>query len=282
IEVQTPVNVVSFRDEVLEGIISMPDVLGYVNSKEKADATTVLTVDYQKTDDVKVAVPLYSYRDHGNGRVASFTSSPSGEWLSLWDGEARERFFENLLVTCTPEERIDYPFDVIVNYGGNNSTVEILPSYLNPRAVAKIKITAPDGSVLERQLNFDLNRYFTSVKTLQTGKYHVNIKYSYGNHFFEANTYFNVPYNPEYDAFTVFDISSVHDFMRGAGGVYTDADIDLQPDKNTVATYEYNMRIPLLIAAVALFVIDVFIRKTRWRDIVNFFRGKKKKGGAVK
>ena len=38
-------------------------------SLEMLVTTTVLTVDYQKTDDVKVAVPLYSYRDHGNGRV---------------------------------------------------------------------------------------------------------------------------------------------------------------------------------------------------------------------
>ena len=88
-----------------------------------------------------------------------------------------------------------------------------------------------------------------------------------------------MPYYPEYNAFTVFDISSVHDFMRNRGNVYTDGNVDLELDMNTVATYEYSLRIPLLVAAVALFVIDVFIRKTRWKDIKSIFRRKKIKEG---
>ena len=183
------------------------------------------------------------------------------------------------MVTNTPARRIDYPFDVTVTYGGNYSTIEILPSYLNPRAVAKLKLTAPNGSVTEKQLAFDLNRYFTTVPTADIGNYRIEISYSYGNHTFEANTYFDVPYYPEYNAFTVFDAASVYGFMRNAGRVYTDGKVDLSLNLNEVATYEYSMRIPLLIAAVALFVADVFIRKTRWREIRNFFRRNRKKGG---
>ena len=66
--------------------------------------------------------------------------------------------------------------------------------------------------------------------------------------------------------------------MRNAGQVYTDGGVDLALNKNEVATYEYSYRVPLLILAVSLFVIDVFIRKTRWKDIARFFRRKKAKG----
>ena len=276
---QTAVNVVTFRDSVLEGILSLPDVGGYINSKAKADATTVLSVDYRKNSDTVVQVPLYAYRDHGNGRIATFTSNISGEWLDGWSEEETSKFFGNVLVTNTPKERIDYPYDVSVTYNGDTSTVEILPSYLNPRAKAAIRITSPTGTVAEKTLVFDLNRYFTSFKTEEIGKYQIEITYSYGNHYFSSKTYFDVPYYPEYDAFTVFEISNVHDFMRNRGTVYTDGTVDLSLDMNTVATYEYSWRIPLLIAAAVLFVADVFIRKTRWKDIKGFFRRKKQREG---
>ena len=275
---KTPVNIVTFRDDVLDGIISLPDVNGYLNSKAKPDATTVLSVDYQKNSDTVTEVPLYAYRDHGNGRVACFTSSLSDGWLDGWSTEQKSLFFGNVLVTNTPAERVDYPFDIKVTYGGDSSVVEILPSHLNPRAKAQLKVTSPDGTEFKKQLAFDLNRYFSNVETTQIGKYHVEITYTYGNHSFTANSYFEVPYYPEYNAFEVYDITSVHSFMRNAGQVYTDGGVDLALNKNEVATYEYSYRVPLLILAVSLFVIDVFIRKTRWKDIARFFRRKKAKG----
>ena len=168
-----------------------------------------------------------------------------------------------MLVTNTPSERVDYPFDINVIYGGDRSTVEILPSHLNPRATAKIRITSPDGSVLERKLAFDLNRYFTSIETAETGKYHVEVTYTYGTHSFSAKSYFEIPYCPEYDSFTAYDITSVHSFVRGAGAVYTqDEAIDLAINKNEVDTYEYSYRIPLLIFGIVKFRLIFVSRKT--------------------
>ncbi len=272
IEGKTDVNVESYHDEALEGILNIPAVYGYVNSKQKLDATMVLSVDYRKNSKTTVAVPLYSYRDHGNGRVATFTSDISGDWLSEWDDEFKIKFFGNVLETNTPTERIDYPYELNFEHLGSRSTVEISPTYLNPKAKAKIKITSPDGKVTEQQLVFDLNKYSTSFDTPKVGRYHIEITYSYGNHSFVSNTYYNVPYGPEYDAFAVYDVASIYDFMRGNGRVSTDGDISLENDKADVATYERDFKAPLLILAVVLFVIDVFIRKFSWRDIKSFFK----------
>ena len=185
-------------------------------------------------------------------------------------------------MTNTPAERIDYPYTLSVEYGGDSSTVEIVPSSLNPTAVAMAKITAPDGSVMEHQLAFDLNRYFTSFNTPAVGKYNIEITYSYGNHSFSSSSYFNVSYQPEYDAFAVYDVASIHDFVRGAGQVSTDGTLKLENDKNKVATYELNFRIPLLIAAVVMFVIDVIVRKIKWKDITDLFSKAVGKGGVKK
>ena len=263
------VNIELYRDDVVEGIRSFPNVFGYVNSKPKLDATMVLSVEYQKNATSTVSVPLYSYRDHGNGRVASFTSSLAGNWLNQWNNTLKTKFFGNILSTNTPRERIDYPYTINFEYGGLYSTVEMLPSHLNPKAKTSIKITSPSGEVYEEQLLFDLNRYFTTVETREIGKYHIEITYSYGTHSFSSDTYFNASYYPEYNAFAAYDPGSIHGFMRGYGRIFTDGNVDLSNDRSEVATYELSFRLPLLVLAVALFVLDVFLRKfkrTRKQD----------------
>ncbi len=276
VEKSTAVNVELFRDDVMEGIRSLPNVLGYVNSKPKLDATMVLSVDYQKNETTTVRVPLYSYRDHGNGRVATFTSSLSSNWLRAWSDSVKSKFFGNILSSNTPSERINYPYTINFEYGGEYSTIEMLPSYLNPRAKASIKITSPDGKIYEEQLAFDLNRYFTRFKTPDVGRYHIEIIYTYGNHSFSSNTYFNVSYNPEYNSFVAYDLGSIYDFMRGIGGVYTDGKVDLENDKTEVDTYERSFRLPLLVFAVALFVFDVFIRKYKPKRKQDKIKDKRK------
>ena len=278
IEKETPVNVVRYRDDALDGIVALPSVYGYVNSKAKLDATMVLSVDYQKNTTTTVEVPLYSYREHVNGRVATFTSSLSDGWLQAWNNEVKSQFFENVLTTNTPKERIDYPYVLTFEYSGSQSSIEVVPSYLNPQAKATMKITAPDGKTSEKQLVFDMNGFFASFETPQTGRYHIQITYAYGNHSFTSQTYYTVPYLPEYDSFAVYDVGNLYKFIRSEGRISTDGKLNLKNDKNDVATYELDFRLPLLIVAVALFVVDVFIRKTRWKDVKSWFT-RKKKGG---
>ena len=276
VEEKSKVNIETYRDDTLEGIFSLPDINGYVNSKEKLDSTTVLTVDYKKSSGNYISVPLYSYREHGNGRVSSFTSSLSGRWLSGWSNSVKEKLFTNILVTNTPKECVYYPFNISVDCSGDDSRIEIIPSSVNPKAKASIKLTHPDGTVEESAMIFDLNRYFVDMSTPNTGRYHIEITYTYGNHSFTSDTYFTLPYSAEYDAFAAYDIVNIYDFMRGAGQVSRDGNISLENDKSTVDTYEVSFRIPLLILCCVLFVLDVIIRKFKWKDIKGLFTKKRK------
>ena len=277
VEKQSKVNVEMYRDGAVEGIRSLPDVYGYVNSTPKLDATMVLSVNYQKSSTGTVAVPLYSYREHGNGRVATFTSSLSGDWLDGWSDEVKRLFFFNILSTNTPSEYVNYPFNVSVDCKGDNSDIEIIPSSVNPKAKASIRLTAPDGKVSESEMSFNLNRYYVNLSTPLEGRDHVEITYTYGNHSFTSDTYFTLPYGAEYDAFATYDIVNIYDFMRGVGQISKNADISLENDKTEIDTYELSFRIPLLIAAAALFVIDVVVRKFKWNDIKGLFKKKTKK-----
>ena len=277
VEKQSKVNVEVRRDGAVEGIRSLPDVYGYVNSTPKLDSTMVLSVDDQRSSSTTVAVPLYSYRDHGNGRVASFTSSLSDGWLDGWSDEVKSLFFLNLLTVNTPAECVNYPFNVSVECRGDNSDIEIIPSSVNPKAKAMIKLTSPDGDVIESEMSFNLNRYYVNLSTPVEGRYHVEITYTYGNHSFTSDTYFTLPYGAEYDAFATYDIVNIYDFMRGVGQISRDADISLENNKTEIDTYELSFRIPLLIAAAVLFVVDVVVRKFKWKDIKALFKKKAKK-----
>ena len=100
---------------------------------------------------------------------------------------------------------------------------------------------------------------------------------TYGTHSFTSDTYFTRNYTEEYDSFAAYDIVSIYDFMRGEGGIYKDGKINLENSKNEIDTYEVSFRIPLLIAAVGLFVVDVIVRKFSLKDIKGLFAKNQRK-----
>ena len=279
IEGRTPVNVKREYDSVLQGIASLPDVLGYAYAKTKASATTVLTVDFVKSSGNAVEAPLYAYWTYGNGRVSTFTSTFTGEWAAEWQGESGDRFFENIYTVSTPAERVDYPYTVSVDYDGTYSHVEIIPVVLNPYATVDVTVTLPDDTTVTEELIFDSTRYFYSFETPIRGRYLVNITYAYGDKSFESETAFHLGYSPEYDAFAVFDPAALHAAIRNRGTVSEGVIPSLENDDKEVATYILRFVAPLMIAAAVMYILDVIIRKLRWSDIKSFF-GIKKKGGS--
>ena len=279
IEGPTPVLVKRENDSVLAGIPAIPNIMGYAYAKPKASATTVLTVEYVKASGNKVEVPLYAYWNYGNGRVSSFTSTLTGDWAQPWQAETSERFFENVLFTNTPGERIDYPYSIEVTYDGAFSEVEIIPVNLNPYATTDVTVTMPDGTVITERLTFDTTRYFYRFETPAQGRYLINVTYAYADKSFTSESAFHVGYSPEYNAFDVFDPAPLHAGIRNRGKVYEGSIPPIINDEKEVATYTVRYMIPLLIIAISLYVIDIIIRKLKWNDIRSFFGIQQKKGG---
>ena len=279
IETRTPVHIKREKDGVLQGLGSLPDILGYAYAKAKASATTVLTVDYEKSGGTVVEAPLYAYWTYGNGRVSTFTSTLTGDWSAEWQGESGDRFFGNVCTENTPAARVDYPYTISVDYDGSYSRVEIIPAVLNPYATVDVTVTLPDDTTVTERLTFDSTRYFYSFETPLRGRYLVHITYAYADKSFESESAFHLGYSPEYDAFTVFDPAALHAAIRNRGTVSEGSIPSLENDDKEVATYVLRFTTPLMIAAVVMFVIDVIIRKLRWSDLKSFF-GIKKKGGS--
>ena len=266
IDKDSTVNIARYKDEIADGFTSLPKVSTYIQSLAKFDATVPLTVNYEKRPNHVVAVPLYAYRSHGNGTVISFTSSLSGDWCSIWSDDVKRQFVENMLVSAAPAEKVDYPFTVKLDKDDFYAYLEITPSALSADAEVSLRLRYPDGQTKKLTLEFDSQKYSYVLPLESVGTYTVDITYKCDTLYakaFETSVSVNVPYLPEYNAFASFNKATVYSFMHGKGAI-TEGDIpSLENDESEISKTKVRYTIPLLIAAISLFVIDIIVRKLR-------------------
>lgn len=257
----------------MKGVGALPNVGGFIQCSAKSDAITVLAVPYQKSTGAMVDVPLYSYWNYGNGTVACFTSDLlGGGWTAGWLAESGQKFFGNIISTTVPEERKDYPYTISVEYDGIDSVVEVVPATIKPFATMQVKVTMPDGQHVEQTLNFDQTRYYYTFETPYVGKYEVQITYEFGGTTYVSNSVFYLARSPEYDAFAMCSAASLNAAIRDRGRVFEDDSLVIEHNKDEVSTYTMDFTVPLLVAAVVMYVVDIIIRKLKWADIVSLFK----------
>lgn len=266
IEANSRVNIARYNDSIVQGFDGVPNVSKFIISMETYDAIVPLTINYLKPGGYTETVPLYAYRAHGNGKVASFTSDFSGVWTNQWTAAQKETFIKNMLTGNTPKSRHEVPFSVNdIEPTDREAYIEITPSVPNPDAKATLKITSPNGRTITRELTFDSKKYFYTLELTGTGTYTIEITYEYDDKKYVTVETFDIPYLSEYNAFVGCDTAVVYKFMRGKGSICEGEIPNLENDKNEITTYQVSYKIPLLIAAVSVFVVDILIRKLTFK-----------------
>ena len=276
VEKDTAVKVQRRTDSVLKGveITEVPNVNGYVYTTAKSSATTVLTVEHERTSGTKVDKPLYAYWKYGNGRVASFTSGISGDWIASWDADTNgisNVFFGNVIDTNVPQEKHVTPYELTVTHAGKFTTVTLTPKTVRFRATASIKITMPDGNVISKPMEFNASYYYCEFESAQLGKYVIDVSYLYNNVNYADSTDTYVNFAAEYDEFAVFDSSALHKAIDGRGTVVSEQSLNIVNNDDEVGRYVYGLTVPLLIACAVIYLVDVIVRKLKWSDVVSFF-----------
>ena len=247
----------------------------YVVSKAKSSATTVLTVNYEyKIDDLTadLDVPLFAYWNYGNGKVTSYTGRLTG--LYQYGGAKSERsdpFFKNVLTYAVPDEKIDAPFTVSTELDGKSAKITLTPGEARSRATAQMTVLSPSGEESTHTLAFDSKSYSQQFRVTETGRYELTLTYSYGGQDYSTVTYLNLSYEPEYDAFAVYDAAVLYKMIGSDGVVSLDGQLEIVNDESEQETYVMRLTMPLMAAAVVLFVVDIIIRKLKWKDIVSLF-----------
>ena len=278
VERVSEVDIAVGHDKVLNGLTSLPQVSTYVNSKEKGSATTVLTTKYVKANGTTVDVPIYSYWSYGSGKVSSFTSALTGEWVSAWKNDHRaETFIKNLFGTNIPKAKNSQPYSVSFTSTDLETEIEIVPAQLNYKATTELTVIAPNGERETKMLSFDSRTYTYTFETPLNGRYQLLVRYTCDDVVYESVFYLELPYASEYDSFTIKNISNLTDVVRNRGKVYTDGNITMENDKSSVLTYEIDCTIMLLIIAISLFIVDIVVRKLTIEDFKSLFKGKRRK-----
>lgn len=274
VERSTNVTLALRRDEAASGITDFSYVDGFMNSKAKASADTVLTVDYFKTSGASITVPLYAHWSYGNGKVASFTSKLSGSWIEPWKRSEGlySGFFSNVISAITPNEKVDYPYVAEIRAENGYAEIGVTPATVRVDATAKISVKAPSGEVTEGVMSFDSSVYAYRILTPSVGNYEITVTYSYAEKDYVSRFNYTLSYLPEYNSFAVFDAAGLNKVIGANGVVSEDGKLELVNDDREMGTYTLDLTVPLLIACVALFAVDIIIRKLKWSDIKSLFK----------
>ncbi len=261
----------------ISSISTMPELDGYYGTRIKSNAN--LVVETEQGD------PLFAIwiPDGGTGRVASFTSDLSGQENSFsytfnqdFIGKA---FIRGMVASVLPSNDIAQT-DMNMSFIENNYETGIrVRTNLNDGEVIQAQITNPNGDVIRVPLStISKTTFGGSFNNDASGLYELNVfKYdSQGNVISELIQYHTFSYSSEYSQ--VYDYESAIYTMEkiaenGQGAFLHDLD-DIFSEEFQTITQELDMTVILILFLMILFLIDIVIRKFKFKWSHEYF-GKK-------
>jgi hypothetical protein len=271
------VNINSSKNSLIDGVEYLPNIKGLYNNSEKSSAEVILTAIYKDILGNEFDVPLYAYWNYGNGKVSSFASTISGDWIEHWENDVNAmKVLSNVLETNKPQERIDSAFIVTSETNGTITSITVKAPTLNKNSQLLMSIKCPNGEVIEKELSFDSENYLTDIKTEQVGKYEATFYYTLGTIEYEVDYIFNISYLPEYNRFTIYEASNLYYIISTNGKISEDGNLKIENKDAEVQKYILDFTPIFMIICVVLFIADVMVRKLRLQDIKSLFRFVKK------
>ena len=272
---ESSVEVLLKKESLVEGIENLPNIKGLYNNNKKSSSKVILEATYTDIVGDSYKVPLYTYWSYGNGKVSSFASNISGEWISHWKNDSLGvKTLSNIDDVNKPKERIDSAFIVEVTNQGTNTLISVEAPSLNVNSTLSAKVTSPDGTIKEQELVFNTDIYSGIFNTDLVGDYLVELTYIFGEMVYTSSYTFTISYLPEYNSFTIFEASNLYYMVSNNGKVSEDGKLELVNDNSNVQKFIYDFTPLLMIICVILVVIDVIIRKLTLNDIKALFRRK--------
>ena len=273
-----PVGVGNADDPILMGVNT--NALGSINGSyvcyRKPDAKTVLTIPYQKEGDTEsgsatMTLPLFAYWRFGRGTVSSFTSNFSPWTYQFRNSAEGKKIFQNAWNNLLPEfashDQIQFTYET----RGVTSDIHIYAADPDTNAEVKVTLTGPKGDKVESQLFFDGTQYSGNVPTADIGTYSVHINYKHhitmtnGEVMMvplgegDYNLFFD--YSSEYNVFDASDGELLYELASNREDVTVNEPNYAALSQELQYTSYRSTSLWFLIATLALFLADVFVRK---------------------
>lgn len=273
----------------------MPKLGGFYGTKAKKNAVVPLvgaTVS-KNEDDAVVAgayVPIYAQWQYGEGKVGSFMSELSGNsdsWSAEFlENETGKKFILNVINALFPAQSIRYR-DLDVGMSRDNYTANVnVYTAMNKGENIDVTVTGPivdedTSEVRKIRPNEDDGYSRIPFKTLDAGVYEVLVQKTDENDALlcEYKTHYSFSYSQEYDMF--IDEPACRALMEELATTSKGAMVSepLEVFESFVEKIDrtFDPMMILIILALVLFLLDIAVRKFKWKWIHELVREHKAK-----
>jgi Mg-chelatase subunit ChlD len=278
------------NDTVYSNVLSqedMPSLYGFYGTKARTDAEVILTGNY--------GVPIYAQWKYGAGMVGSFMCDLSGVWSADFiEAEAGTNFILSVVNKLFPLNNIR-PQDIEVRLTEDNysTTMSIYTSTeLEETESVTVSVTNlttnTTADVVEPTSAESFSR--ATFYTTTPGVYNVLIKrvdaegqtvseYSFYQSFSYSAEYSELDENTDYSAV----MQEYADLSGGSVVAFTDDDVfNVFEGFATRLAKSYDPTLALMIIAVVLFLLDIAVRKFKFKWIHELVAEYKQKKASAK
>ncbi len=245
---------------------SLPPLGGYLGTTLKENASAHLISENGH--------PVYASWQYGKGTVACFTSDLNGKWSSSWFGDDGGKKAILSMVKSTLGE-VHHNSSIVLNteLDGNFAKISVNTAGDDNRNKVNITLSWTGGEEsFEIPYVYD-GFYQTTVPINGEGLYEIKVteKDVIDRQVDSLDAFMVVPYSLEYDMF----IEGGKEFLSGLcsyseGAIYTDIN-QLAAVKTPGIELVYHPVVPLAIIAAIMMLVDIAVRKLRWKDIRQYF-----------
>lgn len=250
-----------YGNEALTDFDAFPALDGYTATTLKPLARLVMASDREE--------PILAWWQYGAGRALAWTSDVQGAWTADYLGwEHAAAFFAGMLAHVLPEDEGEG--SARVETKGDAATVRLeLPEDAPLEDLSTIaQVLRPDGEQETIQLS-DVapGVYEGHFDAALEGAYAVRVEQLQGGALVRSvETGAAVSYADEYDLRASDDTSALEALANATGGrVLTDPS-EFFTARGEDARSRVDLRPALLVAALAIFLLDVALRRLPWLD----------------
>lgn len=269
---------------VVEGVSQseMPQLGGYYGTRLRDGATQSLITPYED-------VPVYAQWDYGVGKVGSFMSDLDGEWAAEFlADDTGVLIVQNIIRTLRPTQSIR-PEDVSLVLEEDNYTTDVdIFTQIGEGESVTLSVEGPYGQDVQAAVEIvqpSADDYYSTASVIirEPGVYTITASKldAHGNVLYSTTVYKAFSYSAEYNVFVdedacVYLLSDIA--QEGNGAVLTDY-WEVFDNLVTALERSYDPRILFIILIIVMFLLDVAVRKFKFKwphEIVRDYKEKKR------
>ena len=269
---------------VVEGVSQseMPQLGGYYGTRLRDGATQSLITPYED-------VPVYAQWDYGVGKVGSFMSDLDGEWAAEFlADDTGVLIVQNIIRTLRPTQSIR-PEDVSLVLEEDNYTTDVdIFTQIGEGESVTLSVEGPYGQDVQAAVEIvqpSADDYYSTASVIirEPGVYTITASKldAQGNVLYSTTVYKAFSYSAEYNVFVdedacVYLLSDIA--QEGNGAVLTDY-WEVFDNLVTALERSYDPRILFIILIIVMFLLDVAVRKFKFKwphEIIRDYKEKKR------